>query len=142
MRSKRAVSWIVGSGLAVVLLSGTVHSRSRAKTVHRTISAVTAHEYWLFHKQSNFKAFKIIDLRPAAAYSKGHIPGAKSLPITKQIASKLLRLNRRQATLIYSRAGKKALEILKLMKKYRFREVYNIEDGFIAWTREGYPVKR
>lgn len=32
--------------------------------------------------------------------------------------------------------------IMALMKKLRFREVYNIADGIIAWKRRKYPLKR
>jgi len=117
-------------------------ARAKVKTVHRTISATTAHDYWLFHKQTNFQYFEIIDLRSPKAHARGRIPGAKNLEANKHLRGKLNRLSKTKAYMIYCRNGKVGKRTMALMKKLRFRTVYNIQDGIIAWNRRKYEIKR
>ena len=132
-------------GIPVVVrftASAPASARSKVKAVHRTIKAKTAHDYWQFHKLTNFKSFKILDLRSPKQFARGRIPGAKNVEATKRIRWKLTRLSKKKTYMIYCRNGKTGKKTMALMKKLRFKKVYNIADGIIAWNRKKYPLKR
>jgi len=142
--TRKCISTFVLAGISALLLVAApapASARAKAKTVHRTIAVETARDYWLFHKQTKFKYFGIIDLRSPKRFFKGRIPGALNIEANKRIRRKLYKLSKKKAYMVYSRSGKEGKRIMALMKKLRFREVYNIADGIIAWKRRKYPLK-
>ncbi|MFH2008475.1 MAG: rhodanese-like domain-containing protein [bacterium] len=150
MTRKRTVTLLLAgfSTLGLLVASSSAHAKAGAgagagaKTVHRTIGAKTAHDYWRFHKETKFQYFGIIDLRTPKQFARGRIPGAQNIPADKRLRFKLYKLSKKKAYLIYCRNGKTGRQTLALMKKLRFKEVYNIADGIIAWKRQKYPIKR
>ena len=144
MTRKRIVTLLLVGIPAVALLMSPApaSARSKVKSVHRTIKAKTAHDYWQFHKLTNFKSFKILDLRTPKQFARGRIPGAKNVEATKRIRWKLARLSKKMTYMIYCRNGKTGRKTMALMKKLRFKKVYNIADGIIGWNRKKYPLKR
>jgi len=83
----------------------------------------------------------LVDLRPAAVYRQGRLPGARSIPLAE--------LRRRYGELprgrivLYCDCPREELEAA-----YRFlvdqgaERVGALEDGFAGWTQRGYPVER
>jgi rhodanese-related sulfurtransferase len=115
---------------------------TKTKTEHRTITAKTAHDYWQFHQLTQFKQLGILDLRIPKLFARGRIPGAINIEANKSIRRKLIRLSKKKGYMIYCTDGKTGNRIMALMKKLRFRKVYNINDGMTAWKRRKYPLKR
>jgi rhodanese-related sulfurtransferase len=146
MTQKRTVTLLLAGFTALVLLAAPAPARAKAgagaKTVHRTIDVKTAHDYWQFHKQTKFAYFQIIDLRTDKEFARGRIPGAKNIEANKRIRWKLYKLTKKKAYMVYCKNGKTGKRIMALMKKLRFKEVYNIADGITAWKRRKYPLKR
>ncbi len=133
----------VGISAAVLLTAPALaDARGKAKTEHRTITVKTAHDYWQFHQLTQFKQLAIIDLRTPKLFARGRIPGAINIEANKSIRRKLYRLNKKKGYMIYCADGKTGKRIMALMKKLRFRKVYNIADGMTAWKRRKYQLKR
>ncbi len=142
MSYKRSLLCVLAGVAVLALPTAEAAARSKAKTVHRTINVKTARDYWRFHKMTSFASFTIVDLRPNKQFLRGRIPGAKNIVADKRIRFRLRKLSKKRAVMIYCRDGKTGKRILALMKKLRFKEVYNIADGIIAWKRKKYPLKR
>ena len=58
----------------------------------------------------------IIDVRPASAYKKGHIPGAKSFPSSK-IMKQLNLLPKDTNMIFYCETGGRAQKVIKQLEK-------------------------
>jgi len=144
MTQKRFFAVLLAGIPAILLLTSPApaDARSSVKTVHRTIAVKTAHDYWQFHKLTQFKNFKILDLRSRKKFFRGRIPGALNVEADKRIRQKLYKLSKKKTYMIYSRNGKVGKKTMALMKKLRFKKVYNIRDGIIGWKRKKFPLKR
>ena len=82
------------------------------------------------------------DLRPAEAFGKGRVPGARSLPLSdlRRRAGEVPRTGR---VILYC-----ACPPLEVQAAYQFlrdqgyRNTSVMEDGFPGWVKLGYPVER
>lgn len=144
MINRRILPLLLGGLVLCTLPADPVAARGKAgaKTIHRTISAKTAYDYWKFHKLTNFASFAIIDLRTRKQFVRGRIPGAKNIEATKRLRAKLYKLSKKKAYMVYCRNGKVGKKTMALMRKLRFKEVYTIADGIIAWKRRKFPLRR
>lgn len=90
----------------------------------------------------------IIDARRAAAFERGHLPGARSLPFDPSVAPPAELLAEAKAAgpnrvLVYGRAR----DELGLMLAFRFAEagcfgVRYLRGGFAAWVAAGRPTEK
>ena len=61
----------------------------------------------LFHNEIESREGLILDVREAAEYAFGHIPGAKSIPMG-ELESRLEELNKEQEIYVICRTGKRS----------------------------------
>jgi rhodanese-related sulfurtransferase len=83
----------------------------------------------------------LLDLRPTAAYERGRIPGARSLPLV-ELARRAGELPRSGRLVLYGETIVDASEAAKLLEHLGYRNLGVLEDGFAGWVREGFPVER
>jgi rhodanese-related sulfurtransferase len=83
----------------------------------------------------------IIDVRPAADYSKGHIINAVNIPASN-LLSQLTQLEKyKNRTIILScRSGAQSSVALKQLTKQGYENVYNLKGGILNWQSENLPV--
>lgn len=84
----------------------------------------------------------LIDVRPAAEYRAGHLPGARSIPL-EELAERLEELPRTQTVVAYCR-GPYCLfadEAARLLRSHGFR-VARLHEGVPDWQAAGFPVER
>jgi rhodanese-related sulfurtransferase len=82
----------------------------------------------------------LLDVRPAAEYSAGHIPGAVSVP-PAELAERLRRVPRSQDVVAYCR-GQYCVYADDAVRQLQRRKVRarRLEDGFPEWRRADLPV--
>jgi len=85
----------------------------------------------------------VIDLRPAADYAKGHILGAKSLPLT-ELERRASELDKHKAkpVILHCADGNRAGSGVALLRKNGFAKVVNLAGGYAAWHQAGLPVEK
>lgn len=77
----------------------------------------------------------VLDMRDAASYGQGHIPGA--LHLTDDLLGKLMRNGaRRRPTLLYCYHGNSSQEMSRLLVGMGFSALHELEGGWQAWQRE------
>jgi len=76
----------------------------------------------------------IIDVRPAAAYPKGHIPTAKSFP-SSAIPSRLGELPKDKYLILYCETGGRAHGVLKKLEKQGYTRLM-VWGGVSRWPYE------
>ncbi|HZA00409.1 MAG TPA: metalloregulator ArsR/SmtB family transcription factor [Acidimicrobiales bacterium] len=82
----------------------------------------------------------VIDVRPAAEFVAGHIPGARSVP-PDRVDTALRRLPRDVDVVAYCRGAFCVLadDAVRALRRRRVR-ARRLEDGFPEWRSEGRPV--
>lgn len=84
----------------------------------------------------------VLDVRPADEYATGHLPGARSLPLT-ELKHKLSTLPRRKQIVAYCRGPYCVLsyEAVEFLRRSGFRAT-RLDDGVLEWAAAGMPVLR
>ena len=88
-------------------------------------------------------AYKVIlDVREPKEFRKGHIPGAMNIPrgllefkVTAKIPDKAT------PVLVYCKTGGRGALAGQVLKKMGYKNVTNMDGGWLAWEKAGYPVE-
>jgi rhodanese-related sulfurtransferase len=85
----------------------------------------------------------VIDLRPAAEFAKGHILGAKNVPLA-ELEKRAGELDKHKAkpVILYCADGNRAGDGAALLRKHGFSSVVNLSGGYAAWQQAGLPVEK
>lgn len=75
----------------------------------------------------------ILDVREAAEYAFGHIPGAKSIPMG-ELANRLNELNKDEEVYVICRTGTRSDLAARQLVEAGFTKVYNVLPGMTEWT--------
>jgi phage shock protein E len=76
----------------------------------------------------------IIDVRPASAYKKGHIPTARSFP-SSEILSRLNEIPKEIYLIVYCETGGRAQSVIKKLEKKGYTRLMNW-GGISRWPYE------
>lgn len=84
-----------------------------------------------------------LDVRTAAEYSEGHIPGSININVLdkqfESVADSLLQKGRPVA--LYCRSGNRSKKAAELLSRKGY-EVYELKTGFMGWQQAGKAVER
>lgn len=81
----------------------------------------------------------VIDLRSAEAFGRGHIVGAKNIPLD-ELDSKLDKLDRSTPIVAVCDAGINSAKAVDKLRKAGFESAWGIKGGMAAWNQDGLPV--
>lgn len=85
--------------------------------------------------------YNLVDVRQPGEYEKGHLPGARLMPVG-QIADRIEELEPDRTTIVYCAAGVRSRAAASILERAGFREVHSMEGGINAWqglVAEGFP---
>ena len=85
----------------------------------------------------------IVDLRSAEDYAKGHILGAKSIPLAdlERRAGELDKL-KAKPLILHCGDGNRAGSGVATLRGKGFDKVHNLAGGYAAWLQAGLPVEK
>ena len=85
----------------------------------------------------------VIDLRSAEDYAKGHILGAKNIPLA-DLERRKSELDKHKAkpVIVHCGDGNRAGGGVALLRKNGFGSVHNLAGGYAAWQAAGLPVQK
>jgi len=82
----------------------------------------------------------ILDVRTAAEFAAGHLPGAVNLDVRDPaLEAKLAQLDRASTYLVYCRTQNRVGVVVSLMRRLGFANVVVMQGGFVEWSRRGLP---
>lgn len=77
----------------------------------------------------------ILDVRQPNEYEKGHIPGAKLIPLP-DLTARLDEIDPNKATVVYCAMGGRSRVAAQMLAGKGFGKVYNLSGGFKGWKSE------
>ncbi len=85
----------------------------------------------------------VLDLRPAAEFSGGHILGARNIPLPEleKRAGELDKF-KSKPVILHCKDGSRAGAGVALLRKLGFTNVVNLTGGYGAWQQAGLPVEK
>jgi rhodanese-related sulfurtransferase len=85
----------------------------------------------------------VIDVRAAEEFAKGHVLGARNIPI-KDLERRASELDKHKAkpVIVYCGTGNSAGGGVALLRKGGFANVVNLTGGYAAWQQAGLPVEK
>jgi len=104
---------------------------------------MTALELKQFIKSHNEKEYLIVDVRQPDEYTRGHIPGAKFIPLN-ELLSDFSGLPANRDVIFYCHSGGRSLAAASMFSEEGITEktIYNLEGGILSWegrTLKGFP---
>jgi rhodanese-related sulfurtransferase len=85
----------------------------------------------------------VVDLRGTEDYAKGHILGAKNIPLA-DLERRAGELDKHKAKplILHCGDGNRAGGGVATLRKKGFDSVHNLAGGYIAWQQAGLPVEK
>ena len=85
----------------------------------------------------------VLDVRSAEEYAKGHILGARNLPLADlERRSAELDKHKAKPVIVHCENGNRSTSALALLRKHGFASVVNLAGGYAAWQQAGLPVEK
>ena len=87
-------------------------------------------------------AVVVLDVRTAAEFAAGHVPGARNVS-HDEIASRLGELTtlRDKDVVLYCRSGRRTALAVDELRKAGFTKLLHLDGDFLAWQAEHRPVE-
>jgi rhodanese-related sulfurtransferase len=117
----------LSSGLA---LAWPMILRSRAGAAISSTQAV---------QMMNHQHAVLVDIRPSEAFNAGHVPQARSLPLS-DLEKKAGALPKNKPIIVICDIGRTAVSAATRLRKLGFTEVVTLDGGLKAWMTAGLPV--
>lgn len=85
----------------------------------------------------------ILDVRSAAEFEKGHIPGAINIDINSARFPELTgKLDKSKTYLVNCAVGMRSARACKKLETSGFKVLYDLAPGFDGWKKAGKPVQK
>ncbi len=85
----------------------------------------------------------VVDLRSAEDYAKGHILGARNLPLADlERRAGELEKHKSKPLIVHCADGNRAGGGVAALRKLGFGSVSNLSGGYAAWQQAGLPVEK
>jgi len=84
----------------------------------------------------------LIDLRPGAGFGKGHLPGARSVPLS-ELPGRAAEVPRTGRVVLYCDCPAQETQAAnQFLRDQGHRNIEVLEEGFPGWVKRGYPLER
>lgn len=130
------------SGLIIltsILAFTIVHAAEESESVVEKIAVTTAQDYVAQHDNAI-----IMDVRTPAEFGMSHIPGAINVDVLNEnFETMVAGLDKDKTYLVHctkNPVGGRSSRALETLQSLGFRNLYNLEGGYIAWKESELPL--
>ena len=86
---------------------------------------------------------QVVDVRTPEEFAEGFIPNAVNIDYySDDFESRIVSLDKEKPVLIYCKSGGRSGKSYSLLKSKGYKEVYDLEGGFTAWSKAGKPYQK
>ena len=87
------------------------------------------------------RSLVVLDVRTAAEFAEGHIPGAINIP-REELAARAAELAdaRDSDIVVYCKTGPRATEAIGVLEKQGFKRLYHLAGDYTRWSGEKRPI--
>ncbi len=82
-----------------------------------------------------------VDVRSTDEFQSGHVPGAQCVPLD-QLEKGNVPIPKDQLVILSCQSGNRSAKAKKLLSEMGFQNLVEMDGGFSAWQKAGFPVKR
>ncbi|WP_085991923.1 rhodanese-like domain-containing protein [Oceanobacillus senegalensis] len=80
-----------------------------------------------------YRKAQLIDVREPQEFQRGHILGARNIPVT-QLKQRLVELRKDKPVYLYCQGGSRSARAAQLLHKKGYQDIYQLKGGFKKWT--------
>ncbi len=125
--------------LTSILAFTIVHAAEESENVVEKIAVTTAQDYVAQHDNAI-----IMDVRTPAEFGMSHIPGAINVDVLNEnFETMVAGLDKDKTYLVHctkNPVGGRSSRALETLQSLGFRNLYNLEGGYIAWKESELPL--
>ncbi|MFC3039045.1 rhodanese-like domain-containing protein [Virgibacillus xinjiangensis] len=83
--------------------------------------------------KENYRKAQLIDVREPQEFDKGHILGARNIPVT-QLRQRLVEIRKDKPVYLYCQGGSRSARAAQILRKKGYSDLYQLKGGFKKWT--------
>ncbi|WP_163969981.1 rhodanese-like domain-containing protein [Oceanobacillus halotolerans] len=83
--------------------------------------------------REGYRKAQLIDVREPQEFERGHILGARNIPIT-QMKQRLIELRKDKPVYLYCQGASRSARAAQLLHKKGYQDIYQLKGGFKKWT--------
>jgi len=110
------------------------------KSRHQDVEKVAQLDPAAVDKLAAANHVQIVDVRNPDEWSKGHLPGAKHIPLAA-LPEKLGELDPAAPIVLHCKGGGRSSIATSLLQSQGFAKVSNLVGGYEAWVAAGFPTE-
>lgn len=90
----------------------------------------------------NVPAIQLLDVRTPGEFASGHLRNARNLDIRDpEFEKKIAQLDPKRPLVVYCLAGSRSAKAAEILSKAGFKQIYDVQGGFVKWSGTGLPVE-
>ncbi|GAB3052094.1 rhodanese-like domain-containing protein [Virgibacillus ainsalahensis] len=109
----------------VILLAIGIFRHYRQKTY---LKVLTEDQF-----RENYRKAQLIDVREPQEFDKGHILGARNIPVS-QMRQRLVEIRKDKPVYLYCQSGARSSRAAQLLRKKGYTDLNQLKGGFKKWT--------
>ncbi|WP_188453675.1 rhodanese-like domain-containing protein [Virgibacillus oceani] len=83
--------------------------------------------------REGYRKAQLIDVREPQEFKKGHILGARNIPLT-QMRQRLVEIRPDKPVYLYCQSGSRSARAAQLLRKKGYEDLNQLKGGFKKWT--------
>lgn len=91
----------------------------------------------------NSQTHQLVDVRTLEEFNEGHLKSAQNICVTdNDFAENISKLDKDKPVYLYCRSGKRSAAAAKIMKDLGFKEIYDMDGGFMNWESQNLEIEK
>lgn len=120
------MDFLIGLIIVVVLL--TAYNIFRYIRQRSFLNVLTEDEF-----RAGYRKAQLIDVREPQEFERGHILGARNIPIT-QMKQRLVEMRKDKPVYLYCQGSSRSSRAAHLLRKHKYEDLNQLKGGFKKWT--------
>lgn len=120
------MNMLIGLIIALVLL--TAYNLFRYFKQRSYLKVLTEDEFRIGYRKA-----QLIDVREPQEFERGHILGARNIPVT-QMKQRLVEMRKDKPVYLYCQGNSRSSRAAQLLHKHKYENLNQLKGGFKKWT--------